>query len=78
MRSMQECNLTRDLAVFVRLSYDRQEIISRIIDNNYTSEMQSIGQAKHMVLMVTRSDLMATYHFADCVHWHKIKINVSL
>ena len=43
-----------------------------------TSEMQSIERAKHTVLMVTGSDLMATYHFTDCVHWHKMKINVSL
>ena len=43
-----------------------------------TSEMQSIGQAKHTVLMVTGNDPMATYHFADCVHWHKMKINVSI
>ena len=28
--------------------------------------------------MVTGSDPMATYHFADCVNWHKMKINVSL
>ena len=31
---------------------------------NNTSEMQSIGRAKHTVLMVTGSDPMATYHFA--------------
>ena len=40
-----------------------------------TSEMRGV---KHMVLMVTESDPMATYHFTDCVHWHKMKINVSL
>ena len=43
-----------------------------------TSEMQSIGRVKHTMLMVTGSDPMATYHFTDCVHWHKMKINVSL
>ena len=37
-----------------------------------TSEMQSIGRAKHTVLMVT------PWPLTDCVHWHKIKINVSL
>ena len=35
---------------------------------NITSEMQSIRRAKHTMLMVTGSDPMATYHFADCVH----------
>ena len=28
--ALQECNLTRDLAVFTRLSYDRHDIVSRI------------------------------------------------
>ena len=30
------------------------------------------------MLMVTGNDPMATYHFTNCVHWHKMKINVSL
>ena len=34
--------------------------------------MQSIGRAKHTVLMVT------PWPLTDCVHWHKMKINVSL
>ena len=38
----------------------------------YTIEMQSIGREKHTVLMVT------PWPLTDCVHWHKMKINVSL
>ena len=36
------------------------------------------ASGEQTVLMVTGSDPMATYHFTNCVHCHKMKINVSL